>query len=155
MERWPQDPEYPFSTTCCGDLFQCSERRTTCLQCDEARCDPLTVSLPGCPDTDCQPFGLVCDQRRDCPDGADESHCGDIVRSYHVTPEFDITATELVIYGASLETCAAYCFFHPEKCQVFSYSNSSGDGVKFAGVSVSSGLGIQWRWMGREVFLAL
>ncbi|XP_043210506.1 serine protease svh-1-like isoform X2 [Amphibalanus amphitrite] len=135
LELWPRDEHDIFSATCCGDLFHCTERRATCLRCGEADCDPLTERLPGCPDTSCQPFGFVCDQRHDCFDGADESHCGDIARSYQPIAGTDITAWELVIHGVSLETCAAYCFFHPHQCQVFSYSNTSGDADPFAGVT--------------------
>ena len=108
---------------CSGDLFRCSTVAQTCLN-SARRC------VGECDAEACLPFASVCDGVDDCialtgggvdVASADEQHCWDILRTYRLTVRASIDVGRFMAFQVGLQTCAAYCFFHPS-CSMFSYS---------------------------------
>ncbi|XP_043210518.1 transmembrane protease serine 2-like [Amphibalanus amphitrite] len=119
------------SDQCSGDLFMCSSVSQTCLN-SGRRC------AGGCDSEACLPFASLCDGVDDCKalsggdegsGSADEEHCLSILRTYRLTLGASIDNGRFMAFQVSLQTCAAYCFFHPS-CSMFSYAASGGRSCK-------------------------
>ena len=114
------------SDQCSGDLFRCSSVSQTCLRFSQ-RC------AGECDSDVCLPFASLCDGVDDCnaltgggrgAESADEEHCLGILRTFRPTLLASIEVGRFLAFHVGLQTCAAYCFFHPS-CSMFSYSVTS------------------------------